>query len=622
MLQIITGKFFEDPEDVYVTSHRGVLYTNYRLQRPVDTASGKLLPVEHSSGVGSVVYEVEERLPRKRPDGTREFLKGVGGQYFFKDFAAVTSFALNVTCTPERDLARRLTHSTHAPLGAPKEPKEYVKRAFDEEVQDQPEDGKQLSAFVDQLVGLRRDTYEAVMKAIRQYVVGLHRVADNPTLAYTLLVAAAESLVQDFDAFEADWSDYNPQKRRPIDKALGGATESVAERVRSALLEIEHVALTRRCLDFVEEHVRGSFYRAEAKDEAGPLPKRALRRALREAYRLRSKYVHALSPLPAPLSEMPSCRDYTEVEGKPVLTLHGLARLVRHVITTFVNEEEKVEREEDIDHRSRLPNIVRMPLAPSVWVGHPAGYDHESATRYLEGFLSQIARFLSGESEGVTDISQVLEEIERQAKGVQEKQRRPMLTLYVLHSHTAGKENRRPGWDEFIGTYDAELEKPSVEALVLQVVLGFDLGWPAEKFEEKRVVYYRRRYHKGKLKLPPLFEAALDLEAAERYRRAGRSEEARQLIGEAVETLPGNEALIAFEKSVEDEDGLQKLEVIDWRELLLDESMLVEEENEGDESEKAAEPGGASEPSGSPHDGSAAENGSRVEGSSRPKSSP
>ena len=113
MLQIITGKFFHDVE-LYRTLQRGVLYTNYRmLLHDVETVSGVLQPAETWRDVATIVYEVEQRLEAIRPDGTRDFLVAVPADSLIEDFAAVTSFALGVTCTPDSDLARRLTQPRH-----------------------------------------------------------------------------------------------------------------------------------------------------------------------------------------------------------------------------------------------------------------------------------------------------------------------------------------------------------------------------------------------------------------------------------------------------------------------------------------------------------------------------
>ena len=57
-------------------------------------------------------------------------------------------------------------------------------------------------------------------------------------------------------------------------------------------------------------------------------------------------------------------RDYGEVhrsEGEAFLTLQGLTRLARHVITEFIRRQPKVETE-DYDYRYEQSGIVYVPL--------------------------------------------------------------------------------------------------------------------------------------------------------------------------------------------------------------------------------------------------------------------
>ena len=57
----------------------------------------------------------------------------------------------------------------------------------------------------------------AAMRAIRSYVTGLHQLADNYELAYTLLVVSIEALEQEFDDFQPIWQDYDQRKRLAMD---------------------------------------------------------------------------------------------------------------------------------------------------------------------------------------------------------------------------------------------------------------------------------------------------------------------------------------------------------------------------------------------------------------------
>lgn len=160
----------------------------------------------------------------------------VGPDTFIQDFSALVSFRLNVTCTPDRDLAQRLIVAQRPPLGISAIPREYVSRMFDASIPYRDEDVDDLRSFITDLIGLDRKSYSGVMRAIRRYVTSMYRLADDLDHAYTLLVVSIESLAQEFDKFVPIWDDYPQQKRKRVDDALVGVTEDVCDRVRQAIL--------------------------------------------------------------------------------------------------------------------------------------------------------------------------------------------------------------------------------------------------------------------------------------------------------------------------------------------------------------------------------------------------
>lgn len=223
MLQIITGKFFTRPEEVTETDHSGVLYSNARFHAPLETCIGTLIPAVDAPGVQALVYRVTERLEQYRPDGSLSIIASTGGKEIVADFAAFAAFSLNLVVTPDAEAARHLIDGS-ARAGVVGRPlSKVVGRVFDARVEVTQEDREHLKMLAERLIGLRRMSYLAAMRAIRRYVLALELIADEPDLAYVLLVAALESLVQGFDEFEATWGDLEQAKRERVDKALAGA---------------------------------------------------------------------------------------------------------------------------------------------------------------------------------------------------------------------------------------------------------------------------------------------------------------------------------------------------------------------------------------------------------------
>jgi hypothetical protein len=565
MLQIISGKFFRDV-DLYKTQHRYVLYTNARMFDDVATISGRASKTNVVRNVFAVMYEVEQRLEAVTTSGEPEILKSIGGDYLASDFAAVLALVWRVTCSTNIDVVRRLTR-TSWPQADSAAPARYVQRIFDPEVAVKPEDANQLSAFLEQLIGLEREKYREVIRAIRRYNMALQRVGDDLPLAYLLLVASIESLAQKFDRFQPTWSDFDERKRRVIDAALDGVDMTLSERVRSAILEIEHVALGRRYREFALSKLRPSFFRTDATQYAGPARRRDLPKALARAYGLRSELIHRLGELPGMLTAAPTRNDIITIDGIPVLTFNGLARLAREVILTVVEEAPTVDRE-IFNYRRDLPNILRAPLAPRYWVWKAEGFTAGTANAYLSGFIGELATVLRGDDDArLTDITGVLQRIEELVPGFSPASRMPALVLYHLFHWYASADWHRPTFESFLQQYEQELNAPSIPSLVGHVLSGAQVDWPANEHDEQLECYFTTRFHKGGLHIDPLFESALLIHAAQRYLRHGSLERASDLVTQAADHLPGHPVLSELEGRM----AAQQVQPADleWRSVLL-----------------------------------------------------
>ncbi|WP_260436125.1 hypothetical protein [Burkholderia sp. Bp9143] len=548
MLQISTGKFFNTNE-TYDTIHRGVLYSNLHTLPGdcITTPAGNLSPAARWGDIETLVCEVIERQPNVRAVGV---ILSVGPDAFIHDFAAVSSFSLQRLLTPDHDLAMRLLTAQRPPLGIPKLPKQYVSKMFDMSLPYDVQAGQRLSTFLDDLLKLERKSFSGAMKAIRRYVTATHRLADDLDLAYALLVAAIESLAQEFDDFSPEWDDYDQKKRQPVDRALEGAPTDVALAVREAILGAEHIAVSRRFREFTLAHLGRDFFRGEAEGRVAPVGKGDLEVALKNAYNVRSGYVHALKSIPRLLASPMALTDLMAVDGMPFLTFEGLARVARTVILEFISRAPTTESEE-VAYMDDFPNLLRAPLAPSMWIHNAEGYSVQSAYLYLNGFLEQVEQALLSASP-VTDIRGVTEKIEMLLPSLAKpEQRRPLIALHFWFSHFLSKEERyryRKRMDNFISELDTECP----EGFFLYVYGGHLPPWSAESCETIFDTYIRRRYGSKKLNVGTVLGAAGALTIAELYRLAGDEDSARRLIARAIDEFPGLARLREYEANIGD----------------------------------------------------------------------
>ena len=416
MLQIASGKLFKRAP-AHKNELRGFLFSNLHVvgERSVETAAGKLLPASTSSGRhGQLVYEFTEHIEEERSPGA---LVSHGIAPYIHDFATLVSFGLNATCTVSVDDAQRLT-SRERSTKVGFMPSAFMPRTFDREVIVKDEELQSFVKFVDDLIGLERKYFLGAMRAIRTYVVALHRLADDLELSYTLLVASIESLAASFDQFDPVWEDYDEAKRAKVDRALADADLNTARKVREVLLEMDKTALGRRFREFAKAHLQPSFFREEVDGVEGPVSRADLDQALRAAYQLRSGYIHQLRELPRALAVATLVRGETiRTEGATQFTFRGLARFARHVILKFVRDQPKLDKE-PYPYQSERHGIVQLPLASHYWVGRSDNVKLSSGIKRLQGFLDQLSSLFSKEKgAAITDLRPMLTKVEQLLAG-------------------------------------------------------------------------------------------------------------------------------------------------------------------------------------------------------------
>lgn len=559
MLQINSGKLFA--RGVGRTNHlRGVLYSNLELFYGYDvvTAAGSLRETDGRRGNRAVVYEIDENIE------AAEIGPGVLISHtvapFLEDFSALATFGLRAIVSSDADVVDRLT-STGPGLASYHPPRQFVSRYFDDRIPLQESEIAPFAEFVDRLIALDRRTFLAAMRSIRTFVSGLHRMRDDLALAYTLLVSAVESLAQEFDGHETAWHDVDERKRKPLDLALHRASKSTGDKVREAVLSFEHTSLARRYRAFVLSHVDAGYFRGTDLVAGGAVARHEIEEALRQAYVIRSRYVHNLRPLPDAIELAESSREVTEVDRRPVLTFQGLVRLTHHVITAFVAAGRKVERE-PYDYTREQAGVVMVPLAPEVWVGSPLKRAADARQR-LEGHIEQIVPVLADTPGAtVTDLRPIFPEIEKFAAS-SKTHRRALLTLYALFAALLGKRDRSAALDALVDRHMSEIGAPSSEALVARTLFGTLDIWPVEIHEETLERYLAARSTSSGLHAPKMLDAVLCLALAERHRCAKQQHAARTWLARAVETYPGHPAIRSLEES------FAPRKRIDWQTALL-----------------------------------------------------
>lgn len=554
MLQIVTKMYFRPGVPLNSRVQRGVLYTNRSFvgTEVVGLPVGELAP--SSSGMGqdveAVTAAVTEHLEAERPNGEIEILAGTSGTALIDDLADVLSFGLNGIFSRDRDLVERLVppaRDRDSRSGAPK----LFRDTFDARRTVREAELEEFRGFMGQLLALERPSYEAAMRAIRRILGATRRAVDDPTIAYADLVAALESLSSGVDAPAPSWEQLDGRKRKLIDKALQGAGDEIAEAVRDAVLEGDRVGAGNRFQQFVLSNTSSDYFRSEAAEAIRPIRGSDLERALKSAYRVRSRNVHSLWDLPPEAWVLGDLADTVSPGDLGlVLSLEGLARLARHVVRSYVATA-PTGVDASFDWRASLPGIVRMQLAPQYWIHAADGFHKDSAANYFAGFVENLLAVRDGREPGVTGIDRVLARIEELApRTAAGPGKTNMIAIYALWHGITAPGIHRPESDQFLAKHSQVLQEPGIEAFCVGLLSGQMPTWTVAEWTELADGRRDDRRREKDPSLPAKIDAALHVWSAAELIAAGRRDEALSCVANAVEELPGDEQLIEWEQKL------------------------------------------------------------------------
>jgi hypothetical protein len=211
---------------------------------------------------------------------------------------------------------------------------------------------------------------------------------------------------------------------------------------------------------------------------------------------------------------------------------------------------------------------MRMTLAPEYWLWQADGLSATSAPLYLDGLLSHLLDLNAQGKSEIANLTGVLERIEQILPTLKAGSvgRKELVGIYALWHHNVAPDIRRPEADDLLIKFAADLAVPSAVAFAVGLISNTVPGWTAQQHYDLAVARRQERERrKPKSPLPQGIDAALFFIAAEMCADAAMPTHAAELASWAVEELPGNATLQAWEAS-RTPDGFGQ--VVDLRTLL------------------------------------------------------
>ncbi|GAA2698380.1 hypothetical protein GCM10010428_81140 [Actinosynnema pretiosum subsp. pretiosum] len=329
-------------------------------------------------------------------------------------------------------------------------------------------------------------------------------------------------------------------------------TTEQADSVRNAILEAERSGIKNRYIQFVLAHVRPSFFREEAVGCDRPVRRASLRRVVSKTYDARSKNTHELEELRRETWLLVDGAHTVTLPGESLMITHeGLNRLARHVVRTYV-QRGSTEPDWSFVWRDHLPNVLRVTLAPQLYLGQAAAMNPLTAAVRASEFIDHMAEALSGRGKFEIDMRPALDRIEemlatQRSPAVQE----PMLAVYFLWHQLLPPEVHQPAPEEVMATALRELQRrPNLYTFAVALLLGRDLPWSVDEVCELAEQRHEESQNSRPIELPARLDSALWVFVAQQLWSDGGYDLARAAIGMAVECCPGHRDLLALERDV------------------------------------------------------------------------
>jgi hypothetical protein len=258
--------------------------------------------------------------------------------------------------------------------------------------------------------------------------------------------------------------------------------------------------------------------------------------------------VHVLKDLPPEAWVLGERADTVSPPGLGIMfSLEGLARLARHVVKSYVDRA-PTDLDVDFNWRASLPGQIRVQLAPQYWLWNADAFHHKSVDRYFSGFVGHLMEALAERGEGVTDMKTVLQRIEELVPGTAEgAAKNMMVAIYALWHRVLAPDDHRPEANDFLVKYEDLLSQSEMPSFVVGLLTSEMPEWTDEQWRQLATTRRAQRSEAQHLELPSSVDAALQAMAALKMQEVGNLDEAQAFAGFAVEEMPGNESLIAWE---------------------------------------------------------------------------
>ena len=210
MLQILSGKFYNESIPIKEFESKAIFYSNMMMFGKIETELWTLESIDLNRDVSSYVltlrgHDLKNSHQLSYPEAFDEFR--LLTSFWFKSIFEYDKREIEMLC---RNIPQNLNdnqiHSKILP--------EYFSS---DKV---PGDYENFKEFMNKVLKLSRKKYNAILSSISLFFQALNAVNYNLELAFSSMIFSIESLSQKFDGFEENWEDYDEDIKSEINKLV------------------------------------------------------------------------------------------------------------------------------------------------------------------------------------------------------------------------------------------------------------------------------------------------------------------------------------------------------------------------------------------------------------------
>lgn len=511
MLQILSGKFFNENIEIKEITDKDILYSNIKILGVIETELWTFESINITQNISSYLLTLNGKD-----------LKNTSHIYYpeaSNEFRLLTSFWFKAIFDYDKNTIETLCRTMPQNQNDNQIPSKILPEYFS--IERVSQDFENFKNFLNKILKLPRKKYKAVLTSIDLFFQSLNAVNYNLELAFSLMVFSIESLCQRFDNFEENWEDYDYGIKNELDKIITDYNVSSQdyENLKEVLLKNDHQKSLKRFVNFSMEHVSDDFFKEEAENSKNPLKKSELKHVLKNCYVIRSSYVHSLEKIDK-LNYIISIMGNKETlctENNIFLTFSGLTRLVHNILKNFIYYSEETGFEK-INFTEEMPNLANVPLSPEYWITNEDNFQPTDIYIYFHYFLMLLLKH--HDKENYLEFKGMMNKIEENLKGGIKKEFKEANIIFYYLCNKLYRENGIT--EKFTDTCEKynineTLNNLSIESLISKMILAEEINWDLEEIIECYNYYVEHKFRKNRLTLNDFHECCIIIYICKSY---------------------------------------------------------------------------------------------------------